>query len=170
MRDFAEKWTPVPDWETQKIEIPGFSVSRVFGLHQTLISGAVDKVPVKKKPMGWGPIVKGNNYTIQISRDRILLVSDKPTKQSFGWQAKGYATSCADDLYAVFEICGEECSQLFARASTLPWNGESKSAAMQFSKLNALVYRHEEANKLRVHIDSTSATAFWTWLEQVDLT
>ena len=169
MRDFAKKWARVPDWENQTIETAGFSVKRVFGLHQTLISGAIDKAPVKRKPMGWGPIVKGNDYTIQFSRDRILHISDKSTKQPFGWQEAGFATSCADDLYAVFEISGEDCNQVFARASTLPWNGESKSAAMQFSKLNALVYRHEEANKLRVHIDSPSATAFWTWLEQVNL-
>ncbi|PCI02963.1 MAG: hypothetical protein COB78_11810 [Hyphomicrobiales bacterium] len=169
MRDFAEKWTPVPDWEKQKIEAAGFSVHRLFGLHQTLISAATGLDPVKNKPIGWGPIAKGNDYAIQISRDRILQVSDKPTKQPFGWQMKGFATSCANDLYAVFEISGKDCNQVFARASTLNWRGESKSASMQFSKLNALVYRHGEENKLRVHIDSPYATYFWTWLEQINL-
>lgn len=169
MRDFAEKWTPVPDWENRKIEMQGFSVERVFGLHQTLISGATDLASGKNKPIGWGPIAKGNNYVIQISRDRVLHVSDKPEKQAFGWQSTGFATSCADDLYAIFEISGENTSQVFARASALNWRGESKSASMQFAKLNALVYRHTEENKLRVHIDSPYATYFWTWLEQINL-
>lgn len=169
MRDFAEKWTPVPDWENRKIETSGFSVNRVLGLHQTLISGAIDLAPVQNKPIGWGPIAKGNDYAIQISRDRILHVSGKPENQPYGWQEAGFATSCADDLYAIFEISGKDCQQVFARASTLNWRGESKSASMQFAKLNALVYRHAEENKLRVHIDSPYATYFWTWLEQVNL-
>ena len=169
MRDFAEKWTPVPDWKNQTIETPGFSVRRLFGLHQTLISGAIDLASANKIPIGWGPITKGKDYAIQISRDRILQVSDKPTKQPFGWHPKGFATSCADDLYAIFEIDGEDCNQVFARASTLNWHGESKSTSMQFSKLNALVYRHADKNKLRVHIDSPHATYFWTWLEQINL-
>ena len=169
MRDFAEKWTPVPNWEKQKIETAGFSVNRVFGLHQTLISGGIDLAPVKKKPIGWGPVAKGNDYTIQISRDRILHISDKPKKGSFGWNAKGFAISRADDLYAIFEISGDSVSQVFARATTLNWQGDSKSASMQFSKLNALVYRHGEENKLRIHIDSPHATYFWSWLEQVIL-
>lgn len=169
MRDFAEKWMPVPDWESQTIEMPGFSIRRVSGLHQTLISGAIDLASTKMNPIGWGPIAKGYDYVIQISRDRILQVSDKPEQQPFGWQSKGFATSRADDLYAVFEISGNECSQVFARASTMNWRGESKSASMQFAKLNALVYRHEEENKLRVHVDSPYAPYFWTWLEQVGL-
>ncbi|MFK5979234.1 MAG: hypothetical protein QM488_10150 [Rhizobiaceae bacterium] len=169
MRDFADKWTRVPDWKNQKIETPDYSIKRLFGLHQTLISGALDKAPVKMKPIGWGPIAKGSNYAIQFSRDRILHVSDKQEKEPFGWHPKGFATSCADDLYAIFEISGDGISQVFARATTLNWHGESKSASMQFSKLNALVYRYGEENKLRIHIDSPHAPYFWTWLEQINL-
>ena len=166
MRDFASKWRAVPDWENDRIEKDGFSARRISGLHQTLISG---KIPPALNPIGWGPIVGGSDYSVQISRDRVLQISNKPHSGSFGWQKAGYAATSADDLYAVFELSGENCCELFARAANFSWQAESKSASMLFSKITALVYRHEEKNRLRIHIESPYATYFYTWLEQTKL-
>jgi len=170
MRDFAQKWSPVPDWKDACIETASLSVKSVPGLHQYLVSGDLDgargELGLKNKPSGWGAAIIGGRYSVSISRDRMLFVASKNPAFTTGWHKEGYAITRADDLYSIFEIDGPHCERIFAMGTSIAWHSESNSASMMFARIPMIVYRYKSDNCLRIHVESPFAAFFWSWLNK----
>lgn len=169
MRDLAEKWTAMPDWQTGAIDAPGLAIRSVSGLNQFLVSGDLTAwsraSDVALQPVGAFGTATGDTYTVQVARDRLLVVSHLPSAVAQGWHAQGFAVTTLSAGMLIFEIEGPAAAELVARATTLDPGKASASAAISFAGINAVVYRHGE--KLRVHIDRSLAPYFWTWAATV---
>ena len=168
MRNLAEKWTTIPDWRTAVIDTSGLTIRALLGLNQFLVSGdllAWSKASgVALEPVGAFGAATGNTYTVQVARDRLLVVSTRPSAVAQGWHHEGFAVTTVSAGMQVFEIEGAT-DELIVRATTLDPGKASASAAISFAGINAVVYRHGE--RLRVHVDRGLATFFWTWAGRV---
>jgi hypothetical protein len=167
MRNLAEKWAVVPDWQQAAIVVPGLSIRSLAGLSQYLVSGDPDAwskasgVPVKS--VGAFGKAEGERYAAQAARDRMLVVSTKPLGIEPGWHGEGFGVTVISAGLQVFEAEGPAIAELIARATTLDPSAGSASAALSFAGANAVVYRH--GDKLRIHVDHGLATYLWTWME-----
>lgn len=168
MRNLAEKWTAIPDWQTAVIDTSGLAIRSLSGLNQFLVSGnlaAWSKASgVALEPIGAFGAAKGGTSTIQVARDRLLVVSAGPSSVGQGWHHEGFAVTTVSAGLQIFEIEGAT-DEVIARATTLDPSKASASAAISFAGINAVVYRHGE--RLRVHVDRGLATYFWTWAATV---
>jgi len=171
MRELAEKWSAVPDWETASIEVRDTKIVTLTGLSQLLVSGDLGAWArasgIAGDSSGASSVVMGDRYAVRIGRDRLLAVSAKPFEISAGWHEHGFAVSVIDAGLHVLEIGGPQAPEILARATTLDPNGSSASAAILFAGVNAFVYRHGNAERLRVHADRGLAPYLWQWFEQV---
>lgn len=168
MRDLAEKWSAVPDWETAAIEGTRVAVSTIHGLGQYLVSGDIGIWRARNRADGTGvgafATASGSRYWVRLARDRLLLVDAEGSQMSTGWDEAGFATSCVSAALHVFEISGEAALDLAARATAVDPAASSASAALSFAGLNAIVYAHENG-RLRVHVDRAMAPFLWKWFE-----
>lgn len=168
MRNLAEKWAAIPDWQAAVVDTSGFSIRAVPGLIQYLVSGdlaAWSKASgVAIQPVGAFGQAKGDAYTVQVARDRLLVVSALPTAVAQGWHHAGFAVTTVSAGLQIFEVEGA-IDELIARATTLDPGKASASASISFAGINAVVYRHGET--LRIHVDRGLATYFWTWATTV---
>lgn len=168
MRNLAEKWTAIPDWQTAVIDTSGLAIRSLLGLNQYLVSGdlkAWSKASgIALKPVGAFGQAKGDTYTVQVARDRILIVSARPSAVAQGWHQEGFAVTTLSAGIQIFEIEGAT-DDLIARATTLDPSKVSASAAISFAGISTVVYRHGQS--LRVHVDRDLAPYFWTWAATV---
>ncbi len=170
MRDLAEKWPAAPDWSTAAVDTGELRVRTLAGLSQLLVSGDLKAWARASGMTGEGvgalAVAKGSRYGVRVARDRILAVSEKPFDIAAGWHGEGFAVSVLDAGMHVFEITGAGVPQVLARATTLDPQGRTPAASLLFAGVNALVYRHGDAERLRVHVDRGLAPYLWQWLEQ----
>lgn len=168
MRNLADKWTAVPDWNTDIIATPRFSIRAVSGLDQQFVSGNLANWSkasgIELRPVGAFGVAVGDAYTVALARDRLLVVSTAPSTIAQGWHDDGFAVTTTGAGLQVFEIDGA-WNEISARATPLDPKGKSASAAMSFVGIDAVVYRHGET--LRVHVDRGLAAYFWTWAKTV---
>ncbi|AWC24054.1 sarcosine oxidase subunit gamma family protein [Aminobacter sp. P9b] len=169
MRNLAEKWTAMPDWQTVVIDTPSFAIRSVSGLNQFLVSGDLAAwsrtAGIALQPVGAFGEAMGDTYTVQVARDRLLVVSALPSTVAQGWHEQGFAVTKVSAGIQVFEIEGAAAAELVARATTLDPGKASASAAISFAGINAVVYRHGE--RIRVHVDRSLAAYFWSWVATV---
>jgi sarcosine oxidase gamma subunit len=164
MRDFAAKWTALPDWATARLELPDLAVTSVDGLEQMLVSGDLAAlVAGGMTPVGFNEIASGDPYAIRLARDRALVVSARPIPIGSGWDAAGYGMTVMTGGYHVFAFSGSGIGDLLARATTLDPASTGPSAAVRFAGADAIVYRHG-ADALRVHVERGLAPYLWQWL------
>lgn len=167
MHDRAKFWTPVPEWESARIERDGFSARRVGGLGQTLLSGDLDAAitalaPGAKEVGLWG-LADANACAVRIARDRALLVTPAPLDVSPGWRGGWVATPC-DDAYTVLEVAGDALLEVIAEGTSADLQAGSRSAAVLFAGVTVFLWRTAPAT-VRLHVDSPLAAYLWTWLE-----
>lgn len=169
MRNLAEKWAVVPDWQTSVIQAPSFAIRAVSDLNQSLVSGNLDAWSkasgIALLPVGAFGEAEGGAYTVRVARDRLLVVSACPSAVAQGWHDQGFGVTTVSAGLQIFEIEGAGGDDLVARATTLDPTSSSASAAISFAGISAVVYRH--SGKLRVHVDRGLATYFWTWAAAV---
>lgn len=167
MRDLAEKWPPMPEWDTAVIDTGTLRIRTLRGLEQRLVSGDLAAWALVSNMagsgVGYGEIARRDRYMVRIARDRALAVSKTPLDIADGWHGQGFAVSVLDAGLHVFEIAGPGTAGLLARATTLDPNGTSSSAAMLFADVHALVYRHDGPETVRVHVDRGLAPYLWEW-------
>lgn len=167
MRDLAEKWAAVPDWAAATIKAPALTIGTLTGLNQYLVSGNLQawseasELPVRD--VGALGEAEGDAYTVQVARDRLLVVSAAACSIEAGWHAPGFAVTPVSAGLHVFEVEGAALMELVSRATTLDPASNSASAALSFAGMNAVVYRH--GGKLRIHLDRALATGLWTWMK-----
>lgn len=167
MRDLAEKWAVVPDWQAAVIAVPGLAIRSLLGLNQYLVSGdlsAWSKVS-GMTGQGTGAFGKagGDAYAVQVARDRLLVVSAGPIDVEPGWYDAGFGVTVVSAGLQIFEVEGSAINALVARATTLDPNKPSASAAISFAGADAVVYRYDE--KLRIHVDRGLGTYLWSWMQ-----
>lgn len=171
MRNLAEKWAVVPDWQTAAIEGRGFSVKSVSGLNQLLVSGDLEarnrKAGFTGSGVGAFGIAVGNPYAVRIARDRILAVSTQPFDIAAGWHDQALAVTEVSAALHVFEISGPSLADLVSQAVTVDPRNAGPSAALSFGGANASAYYHENTQALRVHVDRGLASYLWGWLENI---
>jgi sarcosine oxidase gamma subunit len=167
MRNLAEKWAVVPDWQTAAIEVPGLAIRSPAGMSQYLVSGDLNAWSkasgVPAKGVGAFGKTEGERHAAQVARDRLLVVSASPLGVEAGWHVEGFGVTVVSAGLQVFEAEGPGTAELIARATTLDPSAGGASAALSFAGANAVVYRH--GDKLRIHVDRGLATYLWTWLE-----
>lgn len=167
MRNLAEKWDVVPDWQAAVIEVPGLAIRSLPGLNQYLVSGNLDAWSKASGTPGQGTgafgTAEGDTYAVQVARDRLLVVSVGPINSEPGWHDGGFGVTVVSAGLQIFEVEGSAINALVARATTLDPSRPSASAAISFAGADAVVYRHDE--KLRIHVDRGLGIYLWTWME-----
>jgi hypothetical protein len=169
MRDLAEKWSAIPEWQSRVLETPGLTVRTLAGLNQLLVSGDLEAWNRKAGTQGPGvgalAVATGDPYAVRLARDRILAVGTSPFEIEPGWHDEGFAVTRLDAGLHVFQLNGPSLARVISRAVTLDPADAGPSAAMSFAGLQASVYRHRDDHTLRVHVDRGLAACLWTWLE-----
>lgn len=170
MRDLAEKWPAAPDWQAAVLNLGGVIVKTVSGLNQSLVSGDLaawaDFSGIVGQGAGANDLVRGDRYALRVARDRMLVVSARPLTVAPGWHRQGFAVTNMDAALHVFDIAGPGVPRLLARATTAAPDANSTSAALLFAGVSVCVYRFEDAQHIRVHVDRGLAPYLWEWLEQ----
>lgn len=166
MRDRGQFWSPAPD-RAALLEGDGFAARCVAGLGQTLVSGDLTAGIAALAPGAgevglWG-VAEAVPYVLRIARDRALLVTPSPLGIAPGWR-DGFAATPCDDGYAVIEILGAALGEVIAEAVSADLDAGSRSAAVQFAGVAALLYRTSPGTA-RLHVESPLAAYLWTWLE-----
>lgn len=165
--NLAERWPAAPDWSTARIEGRGATAKSVAGLHQMLVSGDLDAWNAAAGLSGHGvgalALATGKAWQLRLARNRLLAVSEKPFAMEPGWH-NGFAATRMDGALHVFEIEGKGIDGVIANAMTLDPDAKSPSAAVLFAGVNAIVYRYDAVDRLRVHVDRGLAPYLWEWL------
>lgn len=169
MRDLAQKWTPMPEWREAVIEASGLTVRSRTNLDQYLISGDLGAwSAVSGLPAGGAEAfgdAAGDRYSVQLARDRLLVVSAAPLGVEDGWHEQGFGMTAISAGLHVFEAEGPAVPGLIARATPLDPRTGSASAAMAFGGVSAVVYRH--GGMLRIHVERGLAAYLWSWMATI---
>lgn len=167
MRDRGHFWRPVPDWCNVSLRGKGWSVSRIEGFGQTMLSGkieaAVDELAHGAAEVGLWGLTDTDRVLVRIARDKALLVTPSPLEAGLGLRDEFVATP-ADDAWAVFELSGDTIADLVAQATSVDLDAGSRSASVLFAGVPALLYRTAK-DVARIHVEASLATYLWTWLE-----
>lgn len=166
MRDRGKFWTPAPA-EDAVLSGRGFEARCVNGLGQTLLSGdvhaAVSALAPSADEVGLWDIASGEACSVRLSRDRALLVTRKRLDIAPGWRDGFVATPC-DDAYAVVDFLGDEREEIIAEAASANLEAGSRSAALLFAGVPALLYRIA-TDVARLHVERPLLAYIWAWLE-----
>lgn len=169
MRDLAEKWSEMPRWASHVLEAPGLTVRTLTGLSQLLVSGDLDAwnrmAGMQGPGVGALAVAAGDRYAVRLARDRILAVATSPFEIKAGWHDEGFAVTRLNAGLHVFQADGPSLPGLISRAVTVDPVNAGPSAALSFAGVPASVYRHQDNDTLRVHVDRGLAAYLWTWLE-----
>lgn len=172
MLDHATRWPEVPDWSRTVHERPSFRAESLQGLSQYLVSGALDQALTRLGLSGttgaWG-VAKGSTYAVRLAYDRMLVVGNASLDLAPGWHDAGYAVSDVSAGHHVFTLAGPALPQLAARGTNIDLDDPGPSAAVEFARMNAILYRHEDETTARLHVNRAQAAALWTWLLAQDL-
>ena len=169
MHDPAAIWTPEPDWSSAQISREGWQARPVAGLHQTLLSGALDRAAEALAPgppgIGLWDVAERLPCLVRIARDRGLLVAESPASIADGWH-DGWAASDMTDGWRVLEVSGPAAEEIVREGTAADLEASSPSAAVRFAGLvGVLVYR-TGAGTVRLHVDRSFAPYLWRWLER----
>ena len=168
MHDRGRFWSPAPDFS----QAPagggdGWSARRRPGLGQTLLSGDLNSAIAALSPgaaeVGLWAVADAPAYAVRAARDRALLVTPAPLDLEPGWR-DGYVATPCDDAYAVIELSGPAIVDIIAEATAVDLGGGSRSAALLFAGVPALLYR-SDPDTARLHVEAPLAAYIWTWLE-----
>ncbi len=176
MRDAADhpsdaalqaKWSPAPDWSSAAITRENWSARPVAGLRQVLVSGdlprAVAAVLPGAEEVGLWEQARRQEVLVRIALDRALIVGEGGPALEHGWHAEGFASTAADDLYRIFELRGEGVRDLLREGTAADLDGGSRSAALNFAGVPALLYRTGD-NATRLQVENPLAAYLWQWL------
>lgn len=169
MRDFAQKWSPFPDWREAQIAARNWQARVVTGLSQTLVSGALERawesLQVSQEVGLWGLAPEERPYRVRIARDRALVVSPSPLELKPGWQAAGWAASRADNARMILEVEGPALPEIIAEGTSADLSSGSPSASVLFAGLQGVLLYRTAPDRARLHVEAPSMPYLWHWLE-----
>ncbi|MEZ5791477.1 MAG: hypothetical protein R3D34_12070 [Nitratireductor sp.] len=164
--DAAVKWSPLPVWEQAVISGEGFSVRPLFGLHRLLVSdkmaGAIKLAMPAEKPIGFMAETRDENAVLQIARDRVLMVSNRPLELSPGWHKQGFAVSEASDAWLCLELTGENRMSVLSQGTSLDPASGSPSAMVQFAGVPCAIHQ-ARGGRILLHVECGQAAYLWAW-------
>lgn len=167
MLDNSCKWRPEPDWANARLATPGLHVSAIIGLPQRLVSGDIGGFLVRHElaEVGALGLASGERYAVRVARDRLLAVGIPASACADGWHDDGYGVTTVGSAFRVLQARGEGVPDLVARATTIDPNNPGPCAAMLFCGVMATVYRYNDIETLRIHVDRGLGVYLWEWLE-----
>lgn len=168
MLDVARKWRPEPDWANARLTGRTIEVGAIIGVTQRLVSGDAGRFLARYglgEDVGALGLALGARYAVRVARDRLLVIGLSSADLPDGWHEEGYAVSSVDSTLRVFEAKGEGIRDLLARATTIDPDNPGPCAAMPFGGVTGTVYRHADAETLRIHVDRGLAAYLWEWFE-----
>lgn len=162
MPDIADIRQPDIDWPAAA-GAWGLRITPVTGLHQTLVSGALDAWSRHSRIPRTDPPGIDRDYAIGIARDRVLAVTRGPANTCVGWHAEGFAVTPIHDGLLVLDIVGLGLADLLCRAMTVPLPENGASAAVRFADLDGIAYRMPDEG-MRLHVQAVFAAHLSLWL------
>lgn len=169
MHDFAQKWSPFPDWREAQLVGDDWQAQIVNGLSQVLVSGALerawDSLKVEREVGLWELAPEDQAYRVRISRDRALVVSPSPLELQPGWQPAGWAATRADSARMILEIAGPALPEIVSEGTSADLARGSPSASILFAGLHGVLLYRMDADRARLHIEASSMPYVWHWLE-----
>ena len=168
MPESGREWDRLPDRETHRLDAPGISVRNVVGLTLTMVSGdlaaAARRAGVDANGVGALGLASGERYGVRLARDRLLVVCAGDGLLADGWHENGYAVSGMSAALEIFELAGPLSLEIVKRATTLSHVAPGPCAATIFAGVTACVYRFDDGETVRVHLDRGLAPYLWDWL------
>lgn len=171
MLDRGRFWTPAPAVGQARFSAAGVAITAMNGLAQVLVSGkldfAADPLSLYGAPVGFAGTTTGPAYAVRIARDRALLVSQTAIPLAGGWDAEsGIASTPVHDAMLVLDLSGPGLPDLLAKATALPQDDPTPSAAILFAGMPCLAYRFARPETLRLHVERPLAPALAEWLRR----
>jgi sarcosine oxidase gamma subunit len=162
-------WAELPDLESRRLMMGETEILKATVAAQFLISGALGKAAtsagVDQTGVGAFGQTSGAHYSVRIARDRLLVVSNAEIDLVPGWHQDGYAVTDMTGALTVFEISGRNAVDIVKRATDVPLEPPSPSAAVIFAGVSVLLYRHVSKTTIRIHVDCGLAPYLWQWFE-----
>ncbi|MDR6754948.1 hypothetical protein J2Y48_000221 [Mycoplana sp. BE70] len=168
MLDVAAKWQPEPDWAHARLAGRTIAVGAVNGVPQRLVSGDIDRFLARHdlgQEVGALGLAFGDRYAVRVARDRLLVIGLSASDLRDGWHDEGYAVSTVSSALRLFEAKGNGVRHLLAQATTIDPDNPGPCAAMPFAGVMGTVYRHGDAETLRIHVDRGLAAYLWEWFQ-----
>ena len=166
--DPMAKWTPVPDWSAARIERGTWSARPAAAPFAALIGGdiaaAIAALAPEAPEIGLWQVADTPRHLIRIARDKALLVAAAPIDIAFGWNAGGWSATPADSMNRLFDLSGPETRRVLAEATAADLELGSRSAAILFAGVPALLYR-SAVDVARLAVETGFAPYVWRWLE-----
>lgn len=172
MLDASGAWGPAPGWSTAALAGGGVEARTLPGLSQALVSGDLAAFAAARglaPAVGALGLARGPTYAARMARDRMLVVGLAESEIVPGWSPAGYAVTPMSAALHVFEFKGRNVLDLVGRASAIDPRDPGPCAALQFAGLVGCLYRHDDADTLRLHVDRGLAAYLWTWLQSQPL-
>ncbi|WP_109565835.1 hypothetical protein [Jannaschia seohaensis] len=148
----------------EPVAFGGTILSRIRPERQTLVSGPGVLSHPGPPQIGWPEIGPEGPVALRLRRDRVLLV-DGPVMAE-GWDA---ATGCAvTDMgsgLAVLQIKGPAAFDIVGRGAELSLDTPSRSVARLVFGLEVALYRHGQADRIRLHVDRSLTGTLWAALQ-----
>lgn len=164
--DHAQKWPPVPDWETAALVGKGIQARSLSGLSQHLVSGnlgAFAKAYTLGEGVGALGLATGTPYAARMARDRLAVVGLDDAALRPGWHEAGFAVTPMSGALHVFEFSGPRVMDLVERAAIIDPENPGPSAAVSFAGVTSCLYRYDNEETLRLHLDRGLAPYLWSW-------
>ncbi len=160
MRNDNENWTP-PQTSDAILSVDGFHLERIKLPRQTILSGpaVLNRFQGTLGPaIGWPDIAMAASYTVALRRDRLLMVNGPDFAD--GWDDTAQlAVSDMTGGFAVFELFGERVFDVLKRGADLNVLHSSRSAVRMFGGFGTILYRFQDQNRLRLHVNVTQEEA-----------
>lgn len=150
MRDDSQRWAPA-EMPSDPITGVGVQINVLPWARHVLMSGANVLQHCKMPLASWPDVIDGETYGLTLRRDRVIIVNGPLVAD--GWDADtGQAVSDMSDGYRVIEITGERAFDLLKRGTELDLNAPSRSVARMLFGIEALIYRHGNPDRFRLHV------------------
>ncbi len=166
--DHAKKWPPLPDWENAVLAGDGITLRSVTGLSQHLVSGdlkAFASAHGTGEGVGALGLASGTPYAARMARDRMVVIGIDDAALRPGWDDAGFAVTPMGGALHVFEFSGPQVMDLVARAAVIDPQNPGPCAAVSFAGVTSCLYRFENEDTLRLHLDRGLAGYIWSWCE-----
>jgi sarcosine oxidase gamma subunit len=146
---------------------PSMSVRSWAGLTQHMVSGDLDAFNARHamgKPIGLLGLATGQRYAVRMARDRIIAVRSGEKEMATGWNPEGYAVTCMSSALHVFELSGPAVMKIVARGCTFDPRKLGLSSAISFAGVTVSLYRYDDPNTIRLHVDRSLAEYLLAWI------
>jgi heterotetrameric sarcosine oxidase gamma subunit len=167
MHDMTVNQVPYVDWQVASLRSDRIAVRRVPDLTQHMVSGALSVFAAKHgigEPVGLLGHAAGPRYAARMARDRMIAVGVTDTELQIGWNPEGYAVTRMSSASQVFELRGPGAMDLIMRGCPVDPDDPGPSSSVLFAGLPVSLYRHDDLQTFRLHVDRGLAHFLWSWM------